>query len=209
MTNNDIPQNVLNLVGNKYGRLTVIGFDSIVNRASKWRVRCDCGGEKSVLAGSLKSGATKSCGCLDKEKKTKHGRYGTPEYHTWESIKARCHNPKDKCYPRYGGAGILVCDEWLHSFEAFFRDMGEKPSLKHSIDRMNNEKGYSSDNCRWATKREQANNRKNNKPLTFNGISKPIREWAEDFGISHITLRGRLSRGLSAYDALHSPIKGS
>ena len=195
------------LTGLVFGRLTVVSFDSLVNGIPKWLVQCRCGNQKSVHAGSLKSGATRSCGCLDAEVKTKHGLYGTPEYHTWEAIKARCHNPRDKGFHRYGGAGILVCDEWLHSFEAFFRDMGKRPSLSHSIDRIDNSLGYSKSNCRWATKREQANNRKTNRILELDGERMSITEWGRKLGISGITIRSRKLSGWSDRDALLTPVK--
>jgi hypothetical protein len=202
-----IPENVKNITGNRFGRLVVLSFSRIFKKASRWIVRCDCGTIKEISGTSIRSGAVKSCGCLDREKKTKHGLYGTRTYHAWESIKARCHNENDKGYPRYGGRGIKVCDEWLHSFENFYRDMGEKPVGNYSIDRIKNDIGYQKDNCRWATSKEQANNRRTNVVIEIDGQKKNLSQWCELFGIHASTVQGRLRNGWSPKDAVTTPAK--
>jgi len=117
----------------------------------------------------------------------------------------RCHNQNDSRYSRYGGRGISVCERWRDSFEAFFKDMGRRPSPQHSIDRIDNEKGYSPENCRWASRKEQARNTRESRILTLGGKSMTIAEWAEVTGIPAHTIHSRLSRGQSVTDALTKP----
>lgn len=132
----------------------------------------------------------------------------TPEYRIWLAMKTRCYNQKRVDYPRYGARGITVCDEWLHSFEQFSKDMGPRPSPSHSLDRINNNVGYSKVNCRWATRKEQSNNMRSNRSLTDNlGVTKNIAEWTAIKGFSNATIRLRLDRGWSAHDAIHAPKK--
>lgn len=122
-----------------------------------------------------------------------HGMYGTPIYRTWVRMKQRCQNPNSKFYKWYGSRGITVSKDW-QKFENFYRDMGDKPTPKHSLDRINNDKGYSKENCRWATMAEQGSNRRDNVNITFKGVTKNIAAWAKDLGIKHESMRKRLRK---------------
>jgi len=161
--------NRMDLVGQKYGRLTVLEEvpkpDSLKGKYRRyWNCKCDCGNEKTVEHGRLRCGMTKSCGCLSietvRDRSITHNMSSSSEYQCWSTMKKRCYNPNSHKYKDYGARGILVCDRWLNSFENFIEDMGLKPSPGHSIDRVYNEKGYFKDNCRWANHRQQAINRR-------------------------------------------------
>jgi hypothetical protein len=131
-----------------------------------------------------------------------HGGSSTVEYRTWQSMLNRCYNKNVEHYESYGGRGIAVCDEWRNSFSAFLSDMGIRPSPNHSIERKNNDLGYSPDNCYWATKTEQQRNRRNVQIIEYNGVSLPVKVWAKQLGIAHATLRQRLKYGWSIELAL-------
>ena len=154
------------LVGKKFGRLIVVLFNGIgTNRNAMWLCSCVCGGSAVVSTNSLTSGNTRSCGCLHKEftstgkAGTKHGGYGTPEYRAYSTAKQRCCNPDNENYPAYGGRGIEFN---FVSFEEFYQELGNKPSSKYSLDRINNDGNYEIGNVRWATKSEQCRNQRCN-----------------------------------------------
>jgi len=153
----------LNLTGVKFGRLTPINIAYRRNAKIYWRCSCECGCRVEVKTESLRSGNTKSCGCLDREKTSlrfkTHGETKTPLYYVWGAIKARCQNPKDRGYNRYGGRGIRICDEWAKSYQSF-RDWANNSGYKDGlqIDRVDNDGPYNPKNCRWCTQQENVQN---------------------------------------------------
>lgn len=166
---------------------------------------CDCGNGTITRGQHLRSGSVKSCGCFKSEHSraniikisTTHGHCAngvSPTYESFVAMWARCTYDKHPAYHQYGGRGIAICERWS-DFENFLADMGERPSKKHSLDRVNNNGNYEPGNCRWATWKEQARNRSSNRVLTFNGRSATMVEWAELAGIKYTTLRARLKLG--------------
>jgi len=149
---------------------------------------------------------------LEWEKVTKnkmpktHGMSKAPEHIAWINMKQRCFNPNHKQYSDWGGRGITVYDRWL-DFENFLADMGSRPSPKHSLDRINNDADYSAENCRWATKADQQNNRRNNKPLiTIGNETYTIAQWGIEMGYGEMVIQGRLKMGWSEYKAVMTPV---
>lgn len=135
-----------------------------------------------------------------------HGRSGKdPVYRIWANIKQRCTNPNHPRYADYGGRGITLCKRWLGSFEAFLADMGERPSPDHSVDRKNNNRGYSPSNCRWATYTEQARNSRKCVGVKIGKETKPIAAWCEHFGVQYATVKKRRQAGWTLQDALTKP----
>jgi hypothetical protein len=198
--------NLKDISGNVYGKLKVISLHHVGNTgAVYWRCKCECGNETIVRGSSLVRGDTQSCGCLRKEilsHKT-HGKTNTRIHRIWSGIKSRCSNKNLPEYERYGGRGITVCDEWKTDFQSFYEwAMSNGYSDNLTIDRIDNNKGYSPDNCRWVTYKEQANNKSNNVFLSFNGELKTISQWGDELGIKDGTIRARLNHGWSIEKAL-------
>ena len=192
-----------NLVGQVFGRLTAVEDLGIEEGYRAYRCACSCGEETVVAAYRLlHDKGPRSCGCLQREAVTKHGMEGTRVYNIWRMMRGRCYDPLDKCYDDYGGRGITVCDRWKEDFAAFYADMGDPPTDQHSIDRRDNDGNYEPGNCRWATPKEQANNRRSNIMLTHDGATRTAEEWSEIVGINAATIRQRKKRGWSDADAL-------
>lgn len=131
----------------------------------------------------------------------------TPEYRTWCHMKRRCYNPKDPRFQHYGGRGIRVCDRWRVSFARFLLDMGPRPTTRHSLDRIDNDRDYGPGNCRWSTQRTQQRNRSNNHRLCVAGFELTLAEWGERGGISPSLIKDRLARGWAAEEAVALPVK--
>ena len=200
-------------IGTNYGRWTVTGKGTTRNRRTYIPCKCSCGTEREVEYQNLKSGTSTSCGCFRKELRQKrmtvHGEKRTRLYGIWIAMRKRCNNQNDSRYKSYGGRGIRVCDEWENSYIAFrdwakLNGYNEKLTWKEcSIDRIDNEKGYSPDNCRWVGIKEQANNKRNNVFITRNGVRKTATEWAKELGIKRQTICSRYMRGLPVEDILY------
>jgi len=194
------------LTGQRFGRLLVLEqAETLSPGNARWKCQCDCGSVTYSQGGTLRTGRHLSCGCLQRERATKHGMERSVEYMTWAQMKSRCINPNHRSYGAYGGRGITVCKRWLSSFEKFFADMGNRPE-GHSLERINNEKGYSPSNCRWASTKDQNNNRRNNVRLVMDGKSQTLTEWADKYDISPITVKSRLKAGWPVADALLRPV---
>lgn len=169
---------------------------------------CSCGNTRDVLYGRLTSGNTKSCGCLHAESVKvnclKHGKRHSKAWHVWAQMLQRCHNPRNKAYPNYGGRGITVDDSW-RDFSRFLFDMGE-PAVGMTLDRLDNDKGYSKENCRWASRIAQANNKRNNRIVEFNGRGLTVAQWSRELGIRASMISDRISKlRWNAHDALTIP----
>ena len=192
----------VDLVGRRFGRLTIIAIDGHIGRERAWLCRCDCGMSSRVTGGSLTTGNTSSCGCLRLERVTRHGLSASPEYFIWKAARNRCHNRRAQGYQNYGARGITMCEAWRTSFSAFYSDIGARPSPAHSLDRINNDGPYAPDNCRWATQREQHRNTRASRRLSAFGQTAIITAWSEMRGIRAGAIRDRLNRGWSVEDAL-------
>ena len=196
----------------RFGAVTVIGRCGYLGKNIQWLCRCDCGGERRLTSEEL-SRMQRYGVCTCGRRKEHHGEGGrkkrySVEYKAWERMKRRCYYPKDEFYNRYGGRGIKVCDEWKNSFRAFLRDMGRKPSSKHTLDRINNDKNYIPGNCRWATQQEQQRNQSRNRRIAFHGQVHCITEWAELLGLTPLCISSRLNRGWTEQETLSIPFLG-
>jgi hypothetical protein len=204
------PFNSIDIAGRRFGRLVAIEAtrERFGNYSVGWLCKCDCGNEKVIGCGRLTLGRTRSCGCLRRDIITTHGatrdRGQTTEYTIWRGIKQRCLSPNYATYSDYGARGITICERWL-SFENFVADMGSRPH-GHSVERVDNEKSYSPDNCIWKLSSLQAQNRRSNRTITFNGETLCIAEWSRRTGIPGYCIIARLKRHWSHEKALTTQI---
>ncbi len=207
-----MPRPVPEIAGHRFSRLVALEIAGRGGRQVLWRCQCDCGKLTTVATGNLRSGHTRSCGCLVIEfasaagpLRETHGLSKTPEYNVWHGMVQRCHNPKNKGFNEYGGRGITVCDEWRTDFRAFFAHIGQRPSMKHSVDRIRNNEGYKPGNVRWATQEEQGNNKRVNVIVSINGAEMTLARAARAHGIHYSTVRHRLTAGASGADLVKPP----
>lgn len=200
------------LEGKRFGNLTVIKETGRNEYGDVlWLCKCDCGNNHIVKSVNLIHGYVKSCGCMRNQmisdaNKT-HGKTDTRVYNSWHCMKNRCYNANDEHFKDYGARGITVCEEWINDFQAFYNwamSHGYKEGL--TIDRIDVNKGYSPENCRWATAKEQQHNRRNTIYLTYNGETKSTPEWAEIVGIDPHVLRYRINAKWSTKRALEEPV---
>lgn len=195
--------------GTRFGKLTTI---SVADKSHDGRIRylfkCDCGKKTVVLKQNITKsvGPTTSCGCFGRERFTSrtHGKSGTREFKVWAAMMSRAHHRSGWLQPRYLARGIKVCKRW-QKFENFHADMGDVPEGL-SLDRIDNDGDYSPENCRWATRRQQALNQSRNRRIKFNGRRLTISEWAIELGIDRRTLDHRLNYGWSVRRALTEPV---
>lgn len=192
---------VIDLTGQTFKRLTVLSFShKDKHGAIYWKCLCECGNFKTARGGHLKAENVKSCGCWRVDRSTTHGMSRTPAHFSWIEMIKRCRNKNHKSFKYYGARGITVCDRWL-KFQNFFTDMGKRPKGM-SIERIDNDKGYSPDNCKWATRKEQMRNTRGNTHITYKGKTQLLIEWAEELDIEPHMLSTRLRRGWSVARAL-------
>lgn len=202
------------LTGQTFGRLTVVRRVGTSNsKKPTWLCKCTCGNETIVVSPSLLRGVTKSCGCLHKEQmergNIKHGLRYTRIYKIWLGLQQRTGNVKNPNFADYGGRGIDVCAEWKEDFMAFYNwamDNGYQENL--SLDRKDNDKGYTPDNCRWATQKEQCNNQRTNRYITYLNETKTMKQWSEETGIPYSLLAARIDKlGWCIERALTEPVQ--
>ena len=207
----------IDLTGQKFGRLTVIGQGARKQNRIMWHCICECGKSVDVLSNSLLTGNTKSCGCYQRQRAAeaqwKHGEAvrSAPTarlYNIWTNMRVRCNCNTYRDYADYGGRGITVCQEWNESYDAFKSwALANGYSDDKTLDRRNNDLSYTPENCRWATILQQENNRRSNRYITCDGVTHTISEWARIFNINYYTLYSRLKKsGFSSPSAIQALI---
>lgn len=212
----------MNLINKKFGRWFVIEKD--VQKRDYWICKCDCGTIRSVWQKNLLNKHSQSCGCISKEicskrmtkLNTKHNLVNTKLYGVWHSMLQRCYYKRHQGYKNYGGRGIKVCDEWKNNFENFYKwayKNGYKEELqnygknKWTIDRIDVNKDYAPNNCRWITPLEQGNNKRNNRFITYQNKTMTLNQWSRYLGINRVTLSDRLKSGWSIKDAFTKKVR--
>ena len=213
------PKNFVDLSGQRFGRLVVREIAETKNWNVYWKCQCDCGNTKNILAAKLRSGRTKSCGCLTREttteRNTTHGLRHKRIYSIYCTMKARCYNPNNDEYHNYGGRGIIVCPEWLgkngvENFAKWSYENGYDENAEYgqcTIDRIDVNGNYEPSNCRWATQKQQMRNTRYTIFLTYKGETKSAAEWSEITGIKQSLLTERKRKGWSDEDCIERPVR--
>lgn len=201
----------IDLTGKKFGMLTAISIDHKKGSRVYWNCICDCGGKRIVSNDHLRKLENTDCGCTRRHKANwkKHGMCNSRLYGIWSLMKERCFNPKRKEYKNYGGRGITVCQEWLDSKSFIEWALNNGYSNELTLDRINNNGDYCPDNCRWISKAEQMNNRRNNHIIVFNNQAKTLTQWAKEYGFTYAQLYKRLKLGWSFEKSITEPIKSN
>ncbi len=198
---------IKNELGNRHGRLVVIASAKSRHGKAQWLCKCDCGNVKIISGDSLRQKRSVSCGCYQQEarglKNRTHGLTRSPTYRSWQMMKKRCSCPDDVSYKNYGARGITYTPRW-EKFQNFLQDMGEKPDGT-SLERLNNAKGYSKSNCKWATRTEQNRNRRLNILFMYRKQTKCLAEWCEELNLSYSRTYHRLTNGWSVEAAFETP----
>lgn len=186
----------LDISGQKFGRLKVLEFAGAINGRRAYRCLCECGNETIVRTESLRAGITQSCGCIRNERigdlRKTHALSKTPEYKAWCKIKSRIFNKNDPKYPQYGGRGLEMHQPWVDSFEQFLADMGKRPASKTSIGRIDVERGYFPDNCRWEDVYEQARARTDNVFVELNGVKMVLKDACKKLGLNYKSVHAKI-----------------
>lgn len=198
------------LTGKRFNKLVVLErVENGKGDKSRWRCLCDCGNETIVSGNNLKAGGVKSCGCLRHAKHNTHHLSNTRLYRIWDAMKNRCYLKTHSAYLYYGGRGITVCDAWKDNFEAFYGwaiNNGYSEDL--TIDRIDNDSGYSPENCKWSTREEQVNNRKSCVLITYNGETKNLMQWCKLLNLPYKLIHQRMYlKNISFEEAISIPIK--
>lgn len=192
----------VDITGQRFGRLVATSYRVVISEngrsSTRWTCRCDCGNSTEVLLSNLKNGNCTSCGCFRRDRagglNATHGLSNTREYAAWGAMVSRCHNPNAQAAHNYGQRGIVVCDRWRNSFEAFYADMGPRPSDQHSIERRDVNGNYEPGNCYWATTAEQAMNRRNTLYVEYKGETMTLKDLAVLVNIPYAKLYERIYR---------------
>lgn len=194
------------VAGTRFGKLVAVEFVDLVktSRLQRWRFRCDCGATKVIRLSHVKAGLIVSCGCHKAAKVRTHGRSRTPEHAVWAAMIQRCRNPNSPNRHNYGARGITVCERW-GDFANFLEDMGLRPAPDMTLDRIDNDKGYSPENCRWVSKKGNARNTRRNRYVIFRGKRITIAEAAEIAGTDPSTMWRRLDNGWPTERAVTQP----
>lgn len=198
------------LVGRKFGRLTIMSASGFKGRFRVALCRCDCGNIGKYEVQKLKSGNTGSCGCLKKEHNrayfTTHGCTKTPLHRVWLSIRDRCLNKNCKVYPSYGGRGVTICNEWenFEAFQAWAISQSYRKGL--TVERVDNNAGYSPENCILATRATQNNNKRNNVVIEYRGEKLNLAQWAKKLGVNRETIKWRVKAGWSTERIFTTPM---
>lgn len=199
----------IDIAGQRFGYLTALRYVGSDGKKSKWLVRCDCGVEKVLVAAELRKGSVRSCGCkmgaLMIEAKGTHGMSKHPAFAVWSSMLDRCHLPTHQAWRNYGERGITVCEQWRQSFESFWADMGPTYQSGLSLDRINNDGNYTPENCRWATRRIQGNNRRVNRRIETPWGLMTVAEASRHSGIGVTTILYRLDTDCPVTDLFSKP----